>query len=406
MEASLIVEKVDETARLSQDLESKYALDPSKRITIGRFPENSIYFHSTSISSRHCQIEIDGEYFVVTDLNSTNGTYVNGSKIRKRKLYNEDLIQIGNIELRFKWQEDEDSDDNITEAEVELPWQVTEELQKDCIDHYRVLEKVGRGGIGEVYRVEDLSQPNRFIAIKILHPKGNHHETIAERFIREGKALMAMDHPRIIKVFELGTYKNRPYFTMEYVKGKTVTRFISQNGPLGYRTACKISGHIAHALAYTHEQNIIHRDLKPSNIILADDTYDVKMIDLGLAKMHEEVDITVNRQVIGTPRYMAPEQMRNARDVDPRADVYSLGATLYFMLTGVSPFAELNSKNRTEMLKYIYNRPPIPIKEFAEIPPEVNHIVEKAMSKDKDKRYATANDMYKAIYRTVYKLKG
>ena len=388
---------------------AKFSLDPKTKTSIGRVNDCTIQLQDSKISSHHCCIEVFGNYFYIIDLNSTNGTYVNSTRIRSRQLYNGDEIQVGDIKLQFEYEIDDESEQDITWAEMEAIHEEPKKEQlddKDRIGKYRILDKIGQGGIGEVYKATPLHKPHEIVAIKILNQKSSVRQTLVERFLREARALIALDHPRIIKVFELDEHEGRHYFAMEYIDGYALNKWVAKNGKMHYKNALKIAGHIAHALAYAHKNNIIHRDLKPANVIVEEGTYQVKLIDLGLAKMLEETDLTMERNVIGTPRYMAPEQIRDSKGVDVRADVYSLGATLYHMLTGVPPYADFVTNKKSELLKHIYKNPPVPITNIVtDIPPVVIKIVRKAMAKSKENRFRSAQHMYKTIYQVLSRLK-
>ncbi|WP_372368800.1 protein kinase [Candidatus Uabimicrobium sp. HlEnr_7] len=387
----------------------KFSLDAKTKTSMGRLNDCTIQLQDSKISSHHCCIEVFGNYFYIIDLNSTNGTYVNNTRVRSRQLYNGDEIQVGDVKLFFEYEIEEDSEQDITWAEMEAIHEEPkkeEHTDKDIIGNYRIIEKIGQGGIGEVYKAAPLHKPHEIVAIKILNQKSNLRETLVERFLREARALIALDHPRIIKVFELGEHKGRHYFSMECIEGHALNKWVSKNGKVHYKNALKIAGHIAHGLAYAHKNNIIHRDLKPANVIVEEGTHQVKLIDLGLAKMLEETDLTMERNVIGTPRYMAPEQIRDSKGVDVRADVYSLGATLYHMLTGIPPYAEVATTKKSVLLKHIYKNPPVPITSIVtDIPPVVIKVVRKAMAKNKENRFRSAQHMYKAIYQVLSRLK-
>lgn len=384
----------------------RYVLGNEQKVTIGRHPRCTLHVEDIKISARHCTIEfIDGQFFII-DQNSTNGTYVGGTKIRMRRLYHNDIIKCGQQEFHFKWPFD-DSDSDVEHVDdSELPAIVPEEepLEQETfgkINDYVIGDKIGQGGIGEVYAAHHVTSPGIVVAIKLLTPTARKDNVLVERFIREAKACIGLDHPRIVKVFELGSYKNRPYFVMEYIKGTPLGLFLRKNGAISPKNTLKIAGHIAHALTYAHKYNIIHRDLKPGNILLEESGYHVKLIDLGLAKMLDQSKLTVTHHIVGTPRYMAPEQMKDPNGIDFRVDIYSLGATMYHMITGISPFAEIISNNRGALLRYMCTKLPVAIADLVDVPEEVIHIIEKAMAKERSKRFKDANEMFKTIYKTV-----
>lgn len=404
MEARLIISYSGHT--------TSFVLDPGQKTVIGRHPNCNLRFDDAKLSGKHCTIEIQGDYFFVVDKQSTNGTYVNNTRVRVRQLYNADIIRCGNVAFRFELIE-EDSDLNITAVDMEPDETVLDIANKSNnskhkpqkadkqIGHYRILHKIGQGGIGEVFLAKPMMSLGTVVAIKLLTPVSQKNETLVERFMREAQACIDLDHPRIIKVFELGEHEGRPFFVMEYVEGASLFKFIRQHGPLSALNALKIGGHITHALAYAHGHNIIHRDLKPSNVLVEEGSHHVKLIDLGLAKMLEQSRLTLTHHVVGTPRYMAPEQMLNPATIDVQADIYSLGATLYYAVTGMAPYGEIITAQKSTLIRHIYSRSPVPISELVDIHPLLVNIINKAMAKHKQQRYQSAMEMFEAIHGAV-----
>ena len=393
----------------------QYTIEPGQTTTIGRHPECNLTFRDSKISAHHCVIEPKNNYYYIVDQNSTNGTFVNDRRIRVRRLYNHDVITCGSIAIHFEWEEDDssssDQDVNLVEIANEHEESSIQPLNLDensQIGDYRIIKKIGQGGIGEVFLTEHIARPGFPVAIKILTPSAQQNTTLVERFIREAKACITLEHPRIIKVFEIGIHNKRPFFAMEYIEGKTLDQYLKAHGSIPYRSALKIAGHIALGLAYAHAHHIIHRDLKPGNIMLENANHNVKIIDFGLAKMLDESTLTMTHHLVGTPRYMAPEQMKRSRDIDERVDIYSLGAILYHMIGGLAPYAEILCNNRIALLKYMYTTPPLRLNELpsysqSQMPSSVIRIVDKAMAKKPQDRFSSAKDMYNAIYSILRK---
>tara|TARA_R110002049_G_scaffold285698_4_gene466989 strand:- start:117247 stop:119037 length:1791 start_codon:yes stop_codon:yes gene_type:complete len=211
-----------------------------------------------------------------------------------------------------------------------------------------IIELIGAGGMGAVYKAR---QPglDRLVALKILPEELSHDVKFALRFTREARTLAKLSHPNIVSVFEFGKAKETYYFLMEYVDGSTL-REVVQAGQLAPQHALAIVPHLCEALQFAHDKGVVHRDIKPENILIAADG-SVKIADFGLSRIlgHEPHDdvLTATHQVMGTPRYMAPEQLEGSRGVDHRADIYSLGVVFYEMLTGELPigrFAEPSKK--------------------------------------------------------------
>ena len=215
----------------------------------------------------------------------------------------------------------------------------------ESVGPYRILERIGGGGMGEVYRAEQRSPIRRQVALKFIK-LGMDSKAVLARFEAERQALALMDHPHIAKVFDAGTDDTgRPYFVMEYVKGKPITDYAEQNH-LTIRERLELFEQVCQAIQHAHHKGVIHRDLKPGNVLVStqDDRPFAKVIDFGIAKaiaqrLTDETLFTQHDQFLGTPQYMSPEQAEGSIDIDTRTDVYSLGVLLYELLTGSPPFS-------------------------------------------------------------------
>ncbi|HPY74060.1 MAG: protein kinase [Planctomycetes bacterium] len=400
---------------------SQILIDSTHPTSIGRHPDCTLTFKDTKISARHCVIEPKNNYFYIVDQNSTNGTYVNNKRVRIRRLYNNDKITCGGITIHFQWADS--SSDDSTNDDINLVELIEKkdkekqdgledwEAEREKIGEYKIIKKIGQGGIGEVYKAEHYMHPGFPVAIKILNPNAQQNTTLRERFYREAKVCMStLNHPRIIKVLDVGIHHNRYFLAMEYIDGQTLDQYLKKKGAMSAKNALKITGHIALGLSYAHAHNIIHRDLKPGNIMLEANGHNVKIIDFGLAKMLDETTLTMTNHLVGTPRYMAPEQMKRSRDVDPRVDIYSLGAILYHMLGGLAPYSEIICNNRIALLRYMYANSPLPLNELpsranSPLPSIVIKFVDKAMAKRPEDRFSSAKEMYNVIYKLLQQLK-
>jgi serine/threonine-protein kinase len=191
---------------------------------------------------------------------------------------------------------------------------------------------------------------------------------------------------------------------LEYVPGKAISTIIRDGQNLTVKDALSITEQAADALAYSHSLGIVHRDIKPGNI-LVDAAMKTKIVDMGMVKMIHESGITLSGQTMGTPRYMAPEQLEDARKVTAQADIYGLGATLYFMLAGLPPYHEIRTKHLGELLEYILAHTPLPIETLVQIPSLVAKLVARSMERDTKKRFADAKSFLAGI-RSVLKQIG
>jgi eukaryotic-like serine/threonine-protein kinase len=201
---------------------------------------------------------------------------------------------------------------------------------------YEVLEWVGRGGMGVVFKGFDASL-NRFVAIKVLAPQWSADTSARRRFTREAQAAAAISHPHVITIHAVGEWQGRPYLVMEFVTGSSLQQRIDEAGPLELKEVLRIGTQAALGLAAAHSQGLIHRDVKPSNIMLENELARVKLTDFGLARAVDDTLLTQHGTLAGTPQYMAPEQARG-EPLDRRADLFSLGSVLYAMCTGRAAF--------------------------------------------------------------------
>ena len=259
---------------------------------------------------------------------------------------------------------------------------------------YKVLGRVGEGGMGVVYRVEHL-RLGKTAAMKVLTPDMAGKKEMVQRFRLEAQAISLLNHPNIVQTFDFGQVDGSLFLIMEYVKGDDLAAVLKREGPWDFTRAARLFAQVCSALTEAHDHGIIHRDLKPENLMVhrrRDGSEHVKVLDFGLAKLRERDEsaaITTGRQVLGTPYYMAPEQVRGEA-LDPRADVYALGATLYRVLTGVPPF---QAPSPMGVLSKHVTDPVVPPRKRAPeraLPPEADEIVLRAMAKGLEERYPSA----------------
>ncbi|WP_279387438.1 serine/threonine-protein kinase [Rubrobacter taiwanensis] len=250
---------------------------------------------------------------------------------------------------------------------------------------------LGEGGMASVYKAED-TVLGRTVAIKVLHPRYASDEAFRRRFKQEARAMASLDHENIVKVYDISQDDGTPFIVAEYVEGRDVGALLKTNGRFNERFTRRIAIQLLRALAYAHRRGVIHRDIKPSNILITQDGT-VKVADFGIARLVEDEDVGRPGEIIGSARYMSPEQL-TGEETTPRSDIYSVGVFLYHCLTGATPF---NGDTRSVARQQIHDEPRSPRLINPEISPRMEHIILRALAKQPAARYPTATAMLDAI---------
>lgn len=261
---------------------------------------------------------------------------------------------------------------------------------------YKLLDHLGSGGMSNVYLAQHLLMQRR-VAIKVLPHNRVSDATYLAQFHVEAQAAAALDHRNIVRAYDLDCEGRIHYFVMEYVEGRDLHALVSQDGPLDYHTAANFIAQAAAGLEHAHQRGLVHRDIKPANL-LVDREGVVKVLDMGLAKFTSEsraVPTTLAEHVLGTADYLAPEQAINSQTVDHRADVYALGCTFYYLLTGHPPFAAGTSLER--MTAHRHDQPPSLLVDRPDAPAALVTICQRMMEKSPVDRYTSADEVRRAL---------
>src|ERR1700737_1226576 len=265
----------------------------------------------------------------------------------------------------------------------------TAPISAGFVSHYRLLSRIGAGGMGEVWLAEDPQRPRK-VAVKLLPRAAAGDPGAVARLLREAKAAATVDHPAVVTVYEAGVASGAPHLVMqdgEGVGGETLSERLAR-GHLPVQEAVALAEHVADALAEVHALGVVHRDLKPSNIILG--PHGPKIVDFGVASLKGSAELTSPGAIIGTPEAMSPEQVKG-RPADNRSDLWALGVILYTALTGRVPFA--GDTTMDVGLSVVASQPPPPSSLRPEVMPRLDQVVIKLLSKDPEQRYARAEEL-------------
>jgi serine/threonine-protein kinase len=268
-------------------------------------------------------------------------------------------------------------------------------LESALGNQYEIIRPIGRGGMGWVYLAREKSL-ERFVAIKVLRPELAIAEGHRERFRREARIAARLNHPGILGLHSFGEIGNLWYFVMSYIRGETLAEKIRREGFLPWPDAHRIMCEMADALDCAHRNGVVHRDIKPANILLDSENGHPILADFGISRMSgAKESLTATGAIIGTPAFMAPEQVTGERDIDERADIYALGAVTYVMLTGREPFAS-ESAASTAYRRLVEDAAPVE-SIVKSIPPDFSAVVRKCMARNKEERWSNAKALKEAL---------
>jgi pSer/pThr/pTyr-binding forkhead associated (FHA) protein len=383
----------------------------NQRLVLGRSRDTHVNFQDPLVSRQHCEISNSQGKLSIFDLKSWNGTYVNGSRIDSiTSLREGDRVTLGKslFEVRSRNLQSNGTTkiEFSAEGSTQEGWRPEKGLPEPakvtgtvppCGSHswspnmvrgYHINGKLGEGSVGTVFSATAVDT-KKTVALKIIDPNYISKDSGAKRFQRAVDICKDIRHPNVIRIYDAGESEGVYYVAMEYIAGKEVGTIIQQYGHLSVATALQIGIQITAALQYAYERSIIHRDIKPRNIMVTRRGV-AKLVDFGLAKrLYRPMQsvVTMPGEAVGTLAYMPPEQIDDAVHADHRSDIYSLGASLYHMLSGKHPFDE---GSFAEFVTAVMEKSPTPVHEIkSTIPPELSQLIATAMEKDPDARHQT-----------------
>ena len=261
-------------------------------------------------------------------------------------------------------------------------------LAQKQIGGYKSLRRIGEGGMGEVYLAEQLNM-HRLVALKVLHSQWADDEEFRKRFLLEARAAGKLSHQNLIQVYDVAKYQGKYYFAMEYVDGVTVEDMIDDGGMLSFEKVVDITLQVCSALEYLCKNDIVHRDIKPANMLVTKENV-VKLGDFGFIQSAYDAELLQEGTTLGTPDYISPEQARGERDLDVRSDIYSLGASVFHMLTGKTLF----KGSCSQVMRDHINTEAPPIESIrGDVPHELRRVLKRMLAKDPADRYQSAEEV-------------
>lgn len=376
-------------------------IDHGDVIVIGRSQDADICLDDKLISRKHCELSVGERGIVVHDLDSRNGTALNGKRFRgERTARPGDQVKVGNHFILIEREREAGMGSSATRKRRgtsgrhsrSQPLSSRSAAKLPSLPGYELRRELGQANVGCVYEARSLLD-GKTVAIKVT-PKGASEQAI-RRFLRSADALRRLDHPNIVNVHDIGQADGQHFYTMEFLEGRPLRKVIAQE-PLGVREALSTIVQVARALRLTHERGVIHRDVSPENIFIQPGQL-VKLLGFGFVKQlgGAEESLTSLGEVVGNISYSSPEQVKNPSAVDARADLYSLGAVLYHAIVGEPPFS---GKNQLEVLRRVLQQPAPRLKDqVPDVPDSVNELVSRLLKKDPTGRFQTALEVEEAL---------
>jgi serine/threonine protein kinase len=391
------------------DIGRAFPLENGQTLLIGRGQNTGTQLKDLQVSRVHCEVQVAGDQLRVVDNESASGTFVNGRRVTESAVRQGDMVQIGETQMMFQPARAHDLS-TLMAAAPDRPApppkaaDLSANMTGQTILHYEVGPVLARGQNGTVYKARD-TRDGKTVALKVLNEAATDTDEEVQRFIRAMKTVITLKHPNLVAVHSAGKYGPVCWVAMEYVEGESLTQVIQRIGTIGmldWRYALTVAVQIARALEAAHEQHIVHRNVTPENILVRKQDNVAKLGDLMLAKalegMHAK-QVTQPGQLVGALAYMAPERTREDAAVDTRSDIFGLGATVYALLTGRSPF---EGQSLVETIQKIRSAEPVKPKKYQmSIPDLFEGTVLKMLAKRPDDRFQTPAELLKDLERAA-----
>jgi len=358
---------------------SELPLAEGRTYTLGRSSSCALSLPDTLASREHASVTVKDGHVYVRDLGSSNGTFLNSQPLAKpQEMKLGDQLEIGDTLLSLLSEEERRTTGGLVGREIA---------------GYKILERVGRGGMGTVYRAHQKSL-DRIVAFKVLSPSLAWDKEFTQRFAAEVRSAARLAHPNVVRALDVGEDGPIHYFCMEFMPGGSIDDWIERDGRVAPDRALPMLLDIARGLAYAEEQGVVHRDIKPENLML-DEHGVAKIVDLGIAcEGKGSRGAAQSEGVFGTAHYIAPEQAAGER-IDSRADIYGLGATAYHMLSGRTLFS---GESQSEIMAKHVEEAPEPLDQVAPwVPRSLCAVVMKMLEKDPAARYGSARELIEAL---------
>jgi serine/threonine-protein kinase len=375
------------------DKGKSFTIYPGGALQVGRAPEARARLSDPGVSRVHCEIDWDGYNASILNV-STRGTLVNGVPVSQHPLQPGDLIRVGTTEMRFVLvvpPAAETASRSAATARLDL-----NDLVGEGLLHYAVEEVISRGHSCFVFRARD-RRSGQVVALKVVRPELLRSDEDRDRFDRTIKAVLPMRHPHLISHLAAGRTGPYTWLALDYIEGENMNQTMQRLGVAGmldWKYGYKVAVHVARALAFLHAHRLVHRNITPQNVLLRRDD---KMVKLGSSTFATAIEkplaelLALGGQALADVSYMAPERLHTPNDVDGRADLYALGATVYFMLTGHPPFY---SRTVPELLRQINTLAPEPPKKYQlSIPNLFEGAMMRLLARWPEERYQTAGEL-------------